>query len=401
MIKNIELLSLQDKLFMIKNRNCFSNSTKSSINFNSENWNSQINSSLDTNTINKIENMSDSVKSVMFSSMRNFSKPEAVKKFVDELCKDVIMETPENIVDFMIYCKNNIRNLQKKCNLDPDQVGKIYEALYISYIPWKIMANVIYNKTQREIQSSDKGLMNYLNNINKILFSEIGTTRESYASALVIKDLMDNLNITMKDKSCVEFLLDGKKYYNHEDSSSIKNILEKLLDSKVSALNIIDRVSSSDLGEFGDKLLQFSKRKIEENYIKSKISKEVNNEILCIGDDVFPDHEPMNIGDLLIELDKLDDDEIKNYIGSDKNIIYTIDENDNGYIKKGLKAPMCKVLRKERGMNTLAKINNTSFLIFKVYGEDVVYGISFPPSNGGIRKLITIDVPKGANFLMK
>ena len=82
-------------------------------------------------------------------------------------------------------------------------------------------------------------------------------------------------------------------------------------------------------------------------------------------------------------------------------IIYTIDENDNGYIKKGLKAPMCKVLRKERGMNTLAKISNTSFLIFKVYGDDIVYGISFPPSNGGIRKLITIDVPKGANFLMK
>ena len=197
MIKNIELLSLQDKLFMIKNRNCFSNSTKSSINFNSENWNSQINSSLDTNTINKIENMSDSVKSVMFSSMRNFSKPEAVKKFVDELCKDVIMETPENIVDFMIYCKNNIRHLQKKCNLDPDQVGKIYEALYTSYIPWKIMANVIYNKTKSNIQASDKGLNEYLNNINKILFSEIATTRESYASALVIKDLMDNRNITV------------------------------------------------------------------------------------------------------------------------------------------------------------------------------------------------------------
>ena len=85
MIKNIEILSLQDKLFMLKNKNCFSNSTKSSINFNSENWNSQINSSLDTVTINKIENMSDSVKSAMFSSMRNFSKPESVKNFVDEL----------------------------------------------------------------------------------------------------------------------------------------------------------------------------------------------------------------------------------------------------------------------------------------------------------------------------
>ena len=262
------------------------------------------------------------------------------------------------------------------------------------------MANVIYNKTKSDIQASDKGLNEYLNNINKILFSEIGTTRESYASALVIKDLMDNLHITMKDKSCVEFLLDGKKYYNHEDSSSIKHILEKLLDSKVSALNIIDRVSSSDLGEFGDKLLQFSKRKIEENYIKSKISKEVNNEILCIGDDVFPDHEPINVGNLLIEIDKLSDEEIKNYIGEDKTVIYTLDENDIGYIKNSLKAPLCKVLRKGEKFNTLAKIHGISVLLFKVYGDNTVYGISFPPSNGGIRKLIQVTVPAGKDFTM-
>ena len=156
---------------------------------------------------------------------------------------------------------------------------------------------------------------------------------------------------------------------------------------------VINKVSTNELGDYASNLLNFSKRKMEDNYIKDKICKEVNNQSLCIGDDVFPDHEPMNVGNLLIELEKLTDDEIKNYIGEDKTIIYTLDENDLSYIKNNLSSPVCKVLRKGEGFSTMAKINNLSVLLFKVYGDPVVYGISFPASNGGIRKLIQVTIP--------
>ena len=400
MIKHPEFLSVKDKLFMLTNKKCFTNSTRTAINFNSEEWMSMIENTVPPETIAAMEKLPNHTKSRLLTIMPNVSKPEMVEKFVDSLCNDVVLETSEGIRNFLSFAHTNIVNISKKCKLNPDQISNMYGALITVYIPWKITANSIMKKASTEISASDKKLSDYLTNINKILFQELGVVKEPVASAVLIHYLMDNLDIDIKNNQCIDFFLDCKKYYNNESSSSIHSILKKLADGKVDALNVIDRVSTVELGNYGDKLLEFSKRKMEENFIKNKICKEVNNESLCIGDDVFPDHEPINVGNLLIELDKLSDEEIKNYIGEDKTVIYTLDENDIGYIKNSLKAPLCKVLRKGERFNTLAKIHDISVLLFKVYGDNTIYGISFPPSNGGIRKLIQVTVPAGKDFTM-
>lgn len=393
MIKHPELLSLNDKIYMIYNKKCFTNSTRSFINFNKSEWMSEIESNIPTDKIKEMEESPNKIRSVLFTKLANVGDPESTKKFINNICDNIFLETPENIVDFLSYTYNTIQHFKKKWKITDNDISMIYNVIYSLFIPWKITANVIHNKTLSEIRAADEGLNHYLNNINRLLFKEIGTSREPSASAVVIYLLMDNLKLNKNDESVINFLLDGKKYFNKEDSSATKKYLLQLLNGKETALSVIDKVTINNLGEYGDNILKFSKRKIEDNYIKSKISNEVNNETLCIGEDIFPDHEPMNLGFLLVEIDKLNDDSIKSYVGKDAIITYAIDDKEVGYIKKEEKLPVCKILRKEKGFLTLTKMNNISYLLFKIYGDKKLYGISFPSSNGGQRKLMELDIP--------
>ena len=338
-----------------------------------------------------MENLPKTNKSKMLTILLNVGKPDMVEKFIDTICEESILETSEGIIDFLELANLNIKNISKKSKLDHIQIGLLYKALYTVFIPWKITANVIAKTASSDIRPDDRNLFLYSNNINKILFSEIAISKEPTACALIIHSLMESLGIDIKNKNAIEFFINGVKYYNNVNSSAVSQYLKKFCEGKGEPLSVIDMVSTVELGNSGENLLNFTKRKIEENYIKGKISKEVNNQSLCIGEDVFPDHEPLNVGNLMIELEKLSDEEIKNYIGEEKNIVYTLDPNDCIYIKDILKAPMCKVFRKDVGFNTLSKIEGISVLLFKIYGEDSVYGISFPVSNGGIRKLIQIN----------
>ena len=399
MIKNIENLTMEDKLFMLKNKKCFSMSTKSSITMNREEWESEIEREYTPDDIMKSENLEKDVKSRIFSYVQNINKID-IKNFVDELMNGIILETTESIVDFLIYCRNHIYSWQKNKKISPEEIGNLYKMLYSEYIPYKIRANSIYEKTSQNIKASDDTLNSFLYNIKASLFSQVSTFQDSNTSAMVIYLLMNALGLTEKNENVLDFFLLGKKYLNHEDISKIKPTVLKLLNGKSDALNIIDKISYSDIGENSSKLLDFAKRSMEKNYVKSKISDEIHGSSLCIGEDIFPDHAPMRLDDLLMELDKLTEEEIKNYIGEEKMISYSLSENDIGYLKKGESLPICKVLRKNDNFYTITKIDNESYLLFKVLNSDQIFGISFPPSNGGRRKLMTLSVPKKITYTM-
>ena len=221
MIKHIENLSTEDKLFMVTNKKCFSNSSKTSINFNFEEWMTMIENTVPPEKIEVMEKLPMTAKNKMLTILVNVGKPEMIKKFVDSLCDDIIMERNQDIIEFLNFSYTHIKNITKKCKLKPEEIGLIYKALYTVYIPWKITANTIKRKTSVDFKPEDGHLFDYSNNINKILFKEIATVREPSASAVLIHYLMNNLGIDIKASKCVDFLIDGTRYYNHEDDSSI------------------------------------------------------------------------------------------------------------------------------------------------------------------------------------
>lgn len=396
MIKNTNILTLKDKLYMLNNETCFSMSTRSSIGYHKSDWESEVNINIPSSTIEEAQSAKTRVKSSMVGNASGIDT-----SFINRLMNEINLETNESIVDFILYCKNTFKTWKKRNGFKSEILESAYNILYNFYVPYKITANYIYKKTQADIVSNDTGLNEYLFSMNKLLFKEVGMTKPREASALTIYLLMKNLGLTEKDTGVLEFFIMGKKYYNKEDAAAVEKIVNRLFTGKDDALNVLDRITNDDLGSYGDNMLAFAKRGMENNYIKSKISEEVNNGSLCIGEDIFPDHEPMRLDNLLIELDKLNEEEIQDYIGKEKMITFLLEPSEIAYLRHDSKLPICKVLRKKDGFYTLTKVDNVSYLLFKTHGYNSVFGISFPPSIGGRRKLLKIKVPNNFNYEIK
>ena len=402
MIKYPENLSIDDKMFMIHNKKCFINSDRSFINFNSSEWESLINEQKSIEEINNSLELPKRVKRDMLGKLHNIClKTDSVYKFVDNLCNSVVLETNENIVDFILFVHNHIQHFKNRYKFSPSELYTVYDSLFSVYIPWKIQANRIYKKCLSNIKAADEFINNYHEYIMITLFSELRVVKDPSVAALISYMILVNLNITSNDKKIIEFFFDVAKNYIGTDTRVYMKNLNDLMDAKISTTNMIDRISFNGLDGYEDMIKSDAKRKIEDNYLKSKISDEVNNTNICIGEDIFPDHEPMNITYLLADIDMLDEEEIKRYIDKDKDIIYEINENDIGYLKKEHNAPICKILRKEKGFNTITKIDNVSYLLFKTIGSTDLFGISFPKSNGGQRKLITLTIPNNIDYKLK
>lgn len=398
MIRDISNVDDNQKLYMIYNKDtCFSPSVKNKIRFVEEEWREQVTPAQPKERLYAIAN----TKSIMYNQFLSYTQPneKIPESEVSYLFRNTecIMESDETIYDFMSVYLSKLKTIKKKFNPTNEEFGRLVGAVYKVIIPWKIGANVIKKKCDTEIRPTDENLWNFHTKINKILFQEVVERQDEAASALVIYNLLTSLGLTLKDTSAVEFLLLCKSYVCKENSDKILSNLKKLFKNENESLSLLDKISIDSLGGFGEMILNFSKRKMEDNYKKSKVSEELNSSNLMIGNDVF-DNTETNLSDIIMDLDKLNEEEIKRYVGKGKMISYFLDERENGYLRKELKVPMCKVLRKGIGFLTVISDDEKKYLMFKIQGNNKLFGISFPPGTEGNRMLTKFEIPEKYDY---
>lgn len=404
MIENIDRLSYKDKLFMIHNPNCFSLPTISTIHFNREKWMEEIEVHLHPDVIKNMINAGNSICSIpVISSIIKGKLPSFIEdKVTNKMVEVAYMpcETRENISD-IISVFGYVLRLIDSSNVPylEEYKRSIVKYVFDRLLPWKLQAHEIYVRTNTSTITADKILQEYSMNTLRWLFKEMIVYKYSYEKiSVVLYQICKYLDRDEKSTflkvmaTCMNIL------YNY-DFDKLMDTTVNLLKESVDALTIINNINEINSTEISHIILTSAKDMIEHNYERNKISTRINNGGLCVGDDVF-DNGAISASRLLIELDMINEDRIKDYIGENKNITFTIPENDIGYLRLKQQLPICKVMTREDGFYTLSRYEDKSYLLFKIIGDSKCYGISFPSEFGGQRKVVMFDIPTQYEYVM-
>ena len=405
MIENIDRLSSSDKLFMIHNPKSFSLPTISTINFNREKWMEEIELKLHPDVINKViidHNIICDISSISYVTRGKVSSDieDVVTKKIIEI-SDMACETKENINDIFSMFGYVLKVIDENFIQTPNQYKKdVVEYFLCRLFMHKLQAHEIYEKTITDIAPGDNLLREYCSHTLRWLIKEILSSNLSYDKASVILYQICKY-LTLDEKSSnlkilVNLACIIHPYLEFED---LMNSTVTLLKERIDALTAINKISVDEVSEMSKLIISNAKRTIENNYEKNKVSSKLNNGGLCVGDNVFDDG-VIIASKLLMELDMLSAENLKDYIGENKITSFGIPENDIGYLRLREKLPICKVLTKESGFYTLTRYENTSYLLFKIVGDSKCYGISFPSEFGGGRKVVVFDIPTNYEYVM-
>lgn len=407
MIENIDRLTPRDKLFMIYNKKSFSLPTSSSISFYENDWNKEIELTVHPGEIEQMVDQSmkifstSTLKSLTFQHRVPVHVQESIFKMMQEI-SEMPCETKENICDIIAIFGVVLKKIYLNSNSIPSWNG--YEYGIVKYffevlLPWKLRAHEILVRTTTDILPSDKNLQEFYLKTLRCIIQEIICEKSTYEKmAILIYQVCMYLGLH-EDSLILSIIIDSMVTMFNYNNEQLKLLVLTLFSKDTDSLHMIDNISDRPVSDLSNIIINDTRRCIEENYKKNKISTRIKNGGLCIGDDVF-DNGGISVSHLLVELDKLSEDRLKDYIGENKFTSFEIPENDIGYLRLKEKLPVCKVMTKENGFYTLTRYDNKSYLLFKISGDSKCYGISFPSDFGGKRKVVMFDLPKNYEYIM-
>lgn len=404
MIENIDRLSCEDKLFMIHNPKCFSLPTSSTISFNRETWMKDIELKLHPEVINKAiidRNTICDISTISYvtrGKMPDYIENSVTKRLVQIV--DMPCETKENINDILSMFGFVLNVINDSLRDSKEYKIGVVKYFFLRLFLWKLQAHEIYVNTTTDIAPGDKLLKEYYFKTLRWLIPEMMCYKSSYDKiAVVLYQICKYLYIDEKS-SQLKILADSVcTVHSHLEYEELMGKTAMLLKEQVDALSVINNIADRNATNMTEIIIDSAKRKIEDNYEKNKISSKLNNGGLCIGDNVF-DNGFMLSSKLLMELEMLSEDRLKDYIGENKYTTFEIPENDIGYLKLREKLPICKIMTKDDGFHTLTRYEDKSYLLFKIIGDPKCYGISFPSDFGGGRKVVVFDVPTNYEYVL-
>ena len=406
MIEYIDKLTRDEKLFMIYNKNCFSLPTVSSINFNEDEWKKDIEINIhpdiikrmvdDTNNINNIQ----TIQRVCRSTDVEYCGPAVCK--VLKTITEMPCETKENIIDIISVFGSILKIIKdNEKNIPSWRVYRfgIVKYFFFVLLPWKLKAHEILVHNNTDCLPEDKYLQEFYNKTLRLIILEMVSNKSTYEKiAVLIYLICKYLNIdenTLSVKALVESMCWMHNYTYDQLMSLVVSLLKETTDS----LNIIDNLSDTLNTKMSEIIISDARRTLETNYQKNIVSDKIRNDGVCIGDNVF-DNGVISLSKLLMELDMLSEDRLKDYIGENKMTSFSIPENDIGYLKLREQLPICKVMTKESDFYTLTRYEDKSYLLFKISGDSKCYGISFPSIYGGGRQVVVFEIPTNYEYMM-
>ena len=408
MIKGIENLSLREKLFMIYNTEIFPLSLRSTINFNKDEWMKDITKNIRESDINDASsqklNIINNYKEIIESMIvGNDSRRVGIKRFMDILM-DTQFSTKEDICNFLIYMDMEMN--QSFLALSRENKSILYNIIFRDIIPYKLNAYEINESLQEDIRPEDDLLYSYVHYNLRYLFEMFCSSVSLNAVTFVIYMITKELPLNDKLKNDISLLAYTKIIMSDITSYNTDEVIDnciKIRRGDINALNILDNViydgrEKNKFTGFIEFISNKASRDIKESYKKNVICDNISDKLLAIGDNILP--EAMDLHDLIIEIEKLQPDYLKDYIGELNNITYEINEKDIGYLKVREHTPICKLLYNNK-FYTIIKYKEVSYLLFYIIGKNSCYGISFPSGYGGDRSLVSFNIPETLDYKLE
>ena len=410
MVTQIAKLTYEEKLYMILNKHSFNIPSISIISSESEKWIDEIKTHVSPDVIEEYKKTSTSIYlRKRYSTINKEQANEEIINIIDSNLYNISImpsETKENITDIFFIISSLLMKLSEReralsIDLSLDK-RLICEYLFTTLLPWKVRAHEITVKSNSSISDKDNQLNDYYTKTLRCLFKELVLhgSNINYCT-VIIYQIINYLNPEDKDRFrdrltfIVSVFLSINKEQIDESIAKINNNDENTLQF-INQCEIQDKENNSCLTD----IISNVRKSIEENYSKDRISDRVSGRGLAIGDDVF-DNGSITLSSLIRELDELNEDRLKDYIGENKSISYSIPENDIGYLKTREKVPVCKVITKDDTIYSITRYNDSSYLLFKIVGDDnKCYGISFPSGYGGERHIAIFELPNNYQYIM-
>jgi hypothetical protein len=402
MIEHIERLTPEDKLFMILNSFSFTPSTKSTIDFYRSSWMGEIDKKLSHQAFEQgeiaVSKSWDSVMNLLSKKLNADEKMVSDTIRVFRTIKGMPSETKEQISEILNY----FNSLQMKFLHDHEfrksNAQYICDAITVFYktvLACKMGAHEVMVRCNMDVLPADENQYQFFCHELRHLFTEFMEAKTLNYSAVVIYMIITYLN---NEKTALyQVLVNSKCALNNFDKVELSRLVVELLDGEISALKLIDSIDEDHCTKWTSEIIEKSKTCLTKNYEKNKICDRVRHGGLVIGDDVLSHNVELN--ELVIELDKLSKDTIKDYCGEITPINYVISKRQVGYLKVYEKLPVTKVLMPNGNFFTLTKYDGESYLLFnKEDNSGEFYGISFPCGNGGVRKIISFSIPDELDY---
>ena len=405
MLKYLNILNLREKNFMVNNPSSFSLPSRALINFHGNEWTEEIKKGLSKDIIEEDLRQYENIRKLLVEIPNNISDTEISDRF-SKLFRTIWnspSETKEdscriislfNIEHYKIGYPENKTELVQRNNY----MKKII-LCFLSILKYKLKAHEIMNKSTSELGTGDNVLQSYISSELSLLLDEFVKSHDRNHLYMVIYMIYKYLNIdpdNVKYPSLYRIAFEIHGVYESEMS----NVIDKMFKDDINAINIIDKVSDNDRDGFSIFTKNKAKRIMEENYLKNKVSDKTIRGELCIGDDIFGDTS-IDVNTLMIEISKLNQEAIKDYIGGDKSISYGISENEVGYLKLKEKLPVCKLLNKKGEFYTLSRYEDKPILLFKVNNIKKIFGLSFPIGDEGKRQLVCFELPENTYYKLE
>lgn len=408
MLRNVKNLAIEDKAFMVQNPAFFSLPTRATINFNMNEWENEVKSSMSSKLLKEEEDRKRKYMDAITTVAGKTNNEDTVLNFsrLYHTIWEAPCETKEDIKNILLLFNNQLTQFKSKkdvsiisIDISKDTYIKLQIKYFLKLLQFKLKAHEISTFYSGDIRPSGVSINDFTYTILRNLIDELVASKDENCSALVIYLILQYLHMDNKDFYS-EIFTTMCKYISNLDPRRLSRIITKIDEGGCDSLKVIEQVDGMKCTPYSNIIQKEGKRIIGENFKKNKVSDIFRNGDLCIGDVVFDDNET-SLENLITEITKLNTDVIKDYIGENKIINFRIDEKEVGYLKLKEKLPICKVLLKNGGFYTLTKYENMSYLLFKLYNDNKCYGISFPAEFKGSRKIVIFDVPEDRDYKLE
>ncbi len=411
MINNIDRLTNYDKLIMIMRRTSFSYPTRTTIDFYKSIWLDEIKIKIGEKEILQEENETVTCWDKIYMNCKCDQLPTYITSMSTKLFQDIYQmpcETKENIADLICVFGSYLKKIEFDNNIktiNPEYIINMINTFFNLALRHKLSAHIIMNKNSTDIMVEDPNRATFFYEQFTILIDELLSFTCNEYSSLIIYMMVSYLG-SENNKKLINALVESKCIMFYIKAEPIFTFLDELIKGDTTALQIIDRVGDGSIDNshihtniWSSFVIDHAKRCLEENYEKNKVCNVINHGGIAIGDNVFDDD--VNLNELVIELNKLSIDYIKDYIGQNRIISFKIEPKYIGYIKVREKLDICKVLMPKSGFYTIIRHNDITYLLFTLYGDNNLYGISFPSGFKGVRKLITFEIPANLDYKLE
>lgn len=405
MLERFNSLTIREKNFILSNPQSFSLPTRVLINFNSNEWRKEIEQGLNKSVLNEDSKIRESLRGDIINIPNDVSNPEIADLFSRLLRKLWVApcETKQDICDIIsTFNVTHEKILIREPRLEAFERSKYMRSVVLCFLElllYKLKAHEIMLKNNSSITTQDKVIEEYCNCQLRYLIEEFINSKDNYHTYMIIFMIYKYLGISTMENRYPSLSYIAYELHNI-DQLSLVDVLRDMYNGTVNAMHIIDKIKFDNYSEFSSMIITDAKRAIEENYKKNKVSDKTINGELVIGDPVFSDS-GIVVNSLLIEMEKLNVESIRNYIGADKIIDYSISEREVGYLKLKEELPICKLLTKKGKFYTLTRYGDTPYLLFKVFNNRRLFGLSFPADYEGERKLLSFDIPENLDYKLE